>query len=287
MAKRRKQPLHLEQIVELLEQPDRWSKVDELTLGSLVCFQSLTVGVTADLARLPNMAPLYTVFAERCDEEFREQVEKMVVQSVCQGAGVNALMPFILLDPDLSVISTAALDYAVLCEPTDEDGPFTGPKIMLVFAGREGGLKDEYTRAGILTGLVLLGDRRLLPLLDGCWRWLEPEGRQVLTQATSGNITAGLIEFFLNWLEQTDDESDFGGIVGTLCRMNSYAEEVRDVERAFPAFSPDYRDGPVRLLRTWTFSEYYRRIKKRLKKIEERESEPKLIPEIARHWLSD
>ena len=92
------------------------------------------------------MAPLYAVFAERCDEEFRGQVEKMLVQSVIQGAGVNALLPFLLLDPDLSVISTATLDYAVLCEPTEEDGLLTGPKILLDFARQEGGLEDGVTQ---------------------------------------------------------------------------------------------------------------------------------------------
>ena len=283
MAKRKKQPLQASQVIELLGQPDRWGELNETALANLVSFQSLTVGVTADPVRLREMAPLYAVFAERCDEGFRGQVEQVIVQSVCQGAGVNALLPFILLDPDLGVISTAALDYAVLSKPTKEDGPLTGPKIMLVFAE---GLKDEHTRAGILTGLILLGDRRLLPLLDGCWRWLGSDGRQALTRARSGNVTAGLIEFFLGWLEQTDDESDFGGIVGTLCSMPSYAEEVCDIERAFPASSTDYPNGPIRVLQTWSFPQYYRRIKARLKKIVERESEPKLTPEIARYWLS-
>ncbi|HEY7429056.1 MAG TPA: hypothetical protein VH682_32800 [Gemmataceae bacterium] len=287
MAKRKNQPLRAEQVIELLGRPECWSELDGMGLSSLVSFQSLALGVNADPALLRDMAPLYAAFAERCDEEIRGELEKIVVQSVCQGAGVNALLPFIILDPDLGVISTAALDYAVLCGPTEAEGPLTGPKIMLAFAEQESGLKDEYTRAGILMGLVLLGDRRLLPLLDGCWRWLGPEGRQALTRAISGNVTAGLIEFFLGWLEQTDDESDFGGIVGTLCRMPAYAEQIHDIERAFPVFSPDYPDGPIRVLKTWTFPQYYRRIKSRLKRIEERESEPKLIPEIGRYWLPD
>jgi hypothetical protein len=127
--------------------------------------------------------------------------------------------------------------------------------------------------------------------LQGCWRWLSPVGRQHLTRATSSysiggtssNITAGLIEFYLGWLEQTSNESDVGGILGTLCRMPKIASGgvVKDVERAFPATGSD---PPLRFLRTWTFPEYYVHIRPRLDRIARDETEPKLTPQVARYW---
>src|SRR5262249_19536487 len=158
----------------------------------------------------------------RCPEHFREKVEKGLVEAILRGTPAKVLLPFVVLDPDLTVVSTAALDFAVLRQPDEAFEPFTGPRLLLTYASPDGGL-PEVTRAGILTGLVLRGDRRLLPLLDGCWRTLGSEGRRWLARATSGYITAGLIDFFLGWLEQTEDETDFGGIVGTLCRMPSVA----------------------------------------------------------------
>ncbi|HEY5625387.1 MAG TPA: tyrosine-type recombinase/integrase [Dehalococcoidia bacterium] len=43
---------------------------------------------------------------------------------------------------------------------------------------------------------MLLGDRRTLPLLKGCWRNLDREGRSGLTRAWSGFVYASVIDFY-------------------------------------------------------------------------------------------
>jgi hypothetical protein len=77
-----------------------------------------------------------------------------------------------------------------------------------------------------------------------------------------------------------------GGILGTMCRMPSVAHGgvVTDIERAFPANDPENIDQPIRILQTWTFPEYYKLIRPRLKRITGRESDPKLTPQLAHYW---
>jgi hypothetical protein len=214
--------------------------------------------------------------------EVREEIENCAVRFVLNGSLARALVPFICLDSDPRLISKAALDYAVLRQPDPDLGEFTGPRMMLQLASPDSG-QPEDRRAGVLQGLVLLGDRRLLPFLDGCWRLLGTEGRSILTSASSPHTTAGLIEFYLRWLEQTDDESDFGGVLGTLCRLPDISADgmVYDIERAFPA---SLEEPPVRRLQGWTFADYYEIIRPQLGRLIKRESEPKLTPQLALYW---
>jgi hypothetical protein len=50
-----------------------------------------------------------------------------------------------------------------------------------------------------------------------------PSRPELIAPHPSGFVTAGLVEFLLRWLEQTDNEEIFGGILGMLCRLPSMA----------------------------------------------------------------
>lgn len=281
--KRRETNLEPEQLAALLQKPELWDTLDADTLAALVQIVCAVYGSAPDPGKLAGVAALYRTFQERASPDVRKATEPSIVGVILHGhSTAAALLPFLAFDDDVGVISSAALDFAVLHDVSEGEDPFIGPRSLLEMATPESGL-PEPTRAGILTGLAVLGDRRLLLLLDRCWEWLGPEGRQTLTRATSGFASAGLIDFFISWLEQTDDERDFGGILGTLCRLPSIADGgvVRDIERAFPATSSP---TPIRLLRTWTFSEYYQEVRPRLDRVAHRESEPKYTPYVARYW---
>jgi hypothetical protein len=275
----------MERLLALADQPQSWPTLDPETLGGLVRLLCLCFGIAPAPEQLGRLGPLYEVFLARASRDDRLRTERAVAGEVLQGASAGALFPIMNLDTDLAVISTAALDFAVLAQPEEALGEFTGPRLLLAHAGPGSGV-PERNRAGILMGLVLLGDRRLLPLLDGCWDWLGTEGQTCLTRCTSGFVTAGLVEFLLRWLEQTDQEGIFGGILGTLCRMPSIAAGgvVTDIERVFPVTRAAGAEEPIRLLRTWTFPAYYEEIRPRIERIAERESEPKLAPQLADYW---
>jgi hypothetical protein len=230
-----------------------------------------------------DFAELFKLLALRFTAEERVGFVNGLLQLVLQGVSPRLLIPFVFHDLDEAVISKATLDYSVLREPNEAWGPFTGPRLMLHTVETNPQAPD-FRNAAVLAGVVLLGDRRLLPYLHGCWKWLGEEGRDYLARATSdGVITAGLVEFFLAWLEETAAERDFGGILGTLCGMPAISPDgkIHDIERAFPV-----RQGtpPLRLLQSWSFPEYLEHIRPRLERILEREAEPKLTSSLFVYW---
>jgi hypothetical protein len=276
-----------ERIRATLAQPESWPSLDLDALSGLVQWQCFTYGVTSEQKEFDAMQPLYRVFRARASVDVRKETEQAIVEGILKGAPAQSLLPIIGFDTNLSVISSATLDMAVLEQPDEHFGPFAGPRraFKLVAAGNA---LPDHTRTGVLMGLVLLGDRRLLPMLEGSWRFLGTEGRTWLTRSTSGYATVALIEFFLSWLEQTEDPENFGGILGTLCRMPAVAEGgmVIDLERVFPATAAG-PEGPVRILDKWTFPEFYTRIQPRLERIAAREAgEPKYTPQVARYWMA-
>jgi hypothetical protein len=273
---------HRPDLDRLADDPGAWSRLDDRTFEQV--FKARCLRFAADAQVDPQQfEPLYSELEARFGPEEREHLEEGLLAVILQGTPARALVPFFLLDSDLRIVSKAALDYSVLRLPDERGGQFAGPRLMLDTARPDSGQCDE-RRAGILMGVVLLGDRRLLPLLEGCWKWLGPAGRELLAKATSnGVITAGPVEFYLAWLEQTEDDRDFGGILGTLCRMASISPDglVHDIERTFPV-RPD--EPPLRVIESWSFPEYFERIRERIERLTERESEPKLTPQLARYW---
>ncbi|MFO0877580.1 MAG: hypothetical protein U0840_09410 [Gemmataceae bacterium] len=271
-------------LVRLLDAPEAWLEVDDATLKNLFALQCHRYSLNQSRRAMELCGQMYDELERRLDPGERLGVERRLVSLVAAGhAGNGVLVPFIFYDPALTVVSTATLDYAVLEPPDADHGPFAGVQKMLGLARPASGL-EEPTRAGILQGLVLLGDRRLLPFLSGCWEWLGEAGRDTLARATSdGAVTAGLVEFLLGWLEQTRDERNFGGILGTLCRLPSASRDglIHDIERAFP-FMPD--QPPLRVVQSLTFAEYYDGIRGRLARLAEAEPEPKLTLHLEQYW---
>ena len=84
-----------------------------------------------------------------------------------QGHGFEALLPFIVVDPDPQVVANAALKTAVLF-PARHSDHLEGPRFVAhLTRGRE-----HPKRCGaILGGLMLLGDERLTPLIHDTWDW--------------------------------------------------------------------------------------------------------------------
>jgi hypothetical protein len=279
----------LQALLKLAGRPDTWDRFDDETLGALVVLQCVRLGYESGVDPIEltrSIEPLYARFVERFPAEARAQICVLVGRAVEEGGpNCQAVQPFLLFDPDSNVSSTAAMSTAVY-RPIKDDDPLTGPRFLMKMARRPDA--SEGVRTAILMGLVLLGDRRLLPMLRGCWELLGEEGRHALARVGSGFATAGLIEFLVDWLESTDDENIFGAIAGTLARLRDVAQggRVYEIERELPVNSTN-REKPIRLLNSWTFEEYGQRLRVRLERLAEGESEPKVIPVLLRHWIED
>ncbi len=196
---------------------------------------------------------------------------------------INALLPFIGQDDSGLVVSTAALRFAVAIEPEGGD-PLTGVRHLIAHAA---GADSEARRVAILSGLLLLGDQRVLDLLGPCWRGLSPEGRVRLSRMTPPYLHDSLIEWFLGWLEDCEG-AEFGAVAGALIRMGRAAsgQPVYRVRRLFPVPS-DPAQPPMEIVQTWSRAEFARRLEPRLRELARLESAPYVMPAVLEAWGLD
>ncbi len=277
---------------KLAEAPETWRTAEPNHLLKLTFYEVGRYGMGNDAESIPRLMELYEVLVERTQPEQRVGLLMQVTSLIEKGSvSVNALMPFIFVDIDHTVISTASLNLAVLLPLIDGD-PMSGPRHLRELAEElTDEVKDQDTRLGIISGLLLTGDRRATPYLDGCWNLLDREHQQLLTHSTSQFAYATAMDFFLDWLEvclADGDEEMFGIVAATLYRAADLAREsggVIDVERVFPATAAGDAQ-PVRLLSKWTARKYGRVLTPRFRDIAARESEPRIMPAVEEHWRS-
>ena len=145
--------------------------------------------------------------------------------------------------------------------------------------------RDETALLGMLTGLLLLGDRRTLSLLEGCWERLGRSARARFAAAWGGYPYASHVDFLLTWLERTEDDEDVHNVGEALAMIpgRDGHEKVIDIERKLPANLPDNLPA-IRMIESWTFSEYGERIEPRLTALMRQELVPAVIPKIKRSW---
>jgi hypothetical protein len=138
----------------------------------------------------------------------------------------------------------------------------------------------------VAAGLLLLGDMRLLPLLEEIWERLSPEARRRMVQRLSNLVTAAMVEFLLRRLEADKTEEYFGELGAALHNLPEIAarqpmEVVLDVRRNFGL--PPGKE-PMELVGRETLAEAFARIRPRLEALIARESEPKVLPAALAVW---
>ena len=171
----------------LWDQPDAWPGLDATRLKRLALFGCLRYGRSGSERDMRQVGQVYELVTDELPVADRQDLLVEVNEAVENGvASVNAFLPFLMTDPDIRVVSTAALNLASLMPLKDGD-PLTGPKYLLsdVVALPN----PEIVRAGALVGLLLLGDRRVTRLLVRCWQSLTDEGRCTSRTRTRGGRT--------------------------------------------------------------------------------------------------
>jgi len=151
-----------------------------------------------------------------------------------QGHGFEALLPFIVVDPDPQVVANAALKAAVLF-PARHSDHLEGPRFVAhLTRGRE-----HPKRCGaILGGLMLLGDERLTPLIHETWDGLPPESRIEAVSRRSPFVFRAHVLLLIDLLEEEPDDCVRFAIADALGKLASRAQKVGviDAERVIPGW---------------------------------------------------
>jgi hypothetical protein len=238
-------------------------------------------GSTFDGAMILELFKFYRRYLGMADVGRRQQLLTRMTEFLSNGQQHRsiALLCFISADTDGQITSGAALDLAMVM-PADKGDPLTGPKFA-AFHGC-GGVRAKLGKPGsddegdVAAGLLLLGDMRLLPLLEEIWERLTPEGRRRMVRRRSNLVSALMIEFLLRRLEADKEEEYFGELGAALHNLPALAAKqpinaVLDIRRNFGL--PPGKE-PMELLSHEDIPTAFARFRPRLQALIDRESGP-------------
>jgi hypothetical protein len=238
-------------------------------------------GSTFDGAMILELFKFYRRYLGMADVGRRQQLLTRMTEFLSNGQQHRsiALLCFISADTDGQITSGAALDLAMVM-PADKGDPLTGPKFA-AFHGC-GGVRAKLGKPGsddegdVAAGLLLLGDMRLLPLLEEIWERLTPEGRRRMVLRRSNLVSALMIEFLLRRLEADKEEEYFGELGAALHNLPAIAAQqpinaVLDIRRNFGL--PPGKE-PMELLSHEDIPTAFARFRPRLQALIDRESGP-------------
>jgi hypothetical protein len=265
------------------DNPDVWDSLSDEELKQVVMVKCVQYAASQDGGRIPGLLKLYRHAMTRLDTAERMELltQFSAMTEERKGEGHMGLMMFLVADEDPAIRSRAAMSLAVLFDPQEGD-VLAGPRFVVRSLLNHA--KDAEHQGDALCGILLLGDKRLLPLLEDAWEKLSDDARLALSRAKSGFVNEGMVEFWLRCLENGCSKCVFGSIVAAIAKLPAIARVpfVLDVERVLPV----YRDSEnrMRLIRQISFGDYLKEIRPRLQALEALESEPKVIPNIYESW---
>jgi hypothetical protein len=272
-----------ERFMAIVLNEDRGERYAALTeVDDLITCECLRHGITNDISALPDIICLFDAQFVRLPLSDKRRIYSHVAHIVPQLGGdcAGAFTPFLMLDRDFGIVSTATIDYASIGTLVEDD-PMTRPKDVLNMV-----LKNlPRNPAAVFGGLLVLGDPRVCELLAPLRPHIDADFVAEITKCFSGFNYRCVIEFYLQWLSMLVDARDavsegvFGNVAAGLYRISSGRDlpYIIDGLRPFPAsnrssstivqISPD---------------DFAQEIASQLYALEEREGEPKVLPHIIR-----
>ncbi len=272
---------NVEEALRLFASEAEWAELN-LAETEFVLEETLKCyGATFDGEMIRELFKFYRRYLGMASVSRRQQLLTRITTFISEGHQHRhiALLCFISADTDGQIASGAALDLAMVTPP-DKGDPLTGPKLV-AFHGC-GGVRAKFGKPGsddegdVAAGLLLLGDMRLLPLLEEIWARLTPEGRRRMVQRRSNLVSAVMIEFLLRRLEADKEEEYFGELGAALHNLPAIAAQqpinaVLDIRRNFGL--PPGKE-PMELLSHEDIPTAFARFRPRLQALIDRESGP-------------
>lgn len=248
-------------VFELALDPSRWDELDEAEFHACTYLLIMRYGYDRGVDLQSAVKRIYLAAIKRMQPMERLRLQMLVSQSVLEGKfHSHALLPFILGENQHGIIAMATFHY-MMAQPLKNDDTLVGPKEILVRFKSQN--PHGPARAGMLGGLLMCGDSRLAPLINGLWRELpQHDNRFALAMYEAQPVTYLTVEFLLDWLLHTKEPMDVKMIFSKLSRISIDQENpcVLSILRKFPCSSiAEVRQ--YHIVNQWTLPEYARLIR--------------------------
>lgn len=256
----------------------------DLLYRAMICYGSTNLE-----SLVPFILPLYRHFMAESNVSQRLELEGIIRGNVEQEIlSLNALLPFIYIDDNRSVVSTAVIDMCMIGVPTAEDS--------LAWPRR---LTDDLARGmmackgGVVGGFLCLGDARVLQLLTPLKECVAEEDIADAAWCTTSQASIDAFEFWLSWAESLEqrkltETSAFGNVMAALILLQRAANgRFLCVKRNFGYLFNPLIDAPLEILAEYSDAEISLKFGERLIKLANCESEPKLALEVLNSLQSE
>lgn len=274
--------------MDALNEDNQKKRFDLLpTFYDVVICEIVRYGIYNDPQMIPHIQAMYSEAFLKAPVELRKEIYRHVVFMVetIGGGIVGAMTPFMILDTDMSVVSTATLDYASLGSIIIND-PMSRVRdtIDLIHKG------IAANPGAMIGGLLCLGDPRVCDLLVPLRADLDIETTKTISHCSSGMTARCVVEFYLDWIEEFIDARDdfsegmIGNVIAGLYRLSDArkAPFIIDGYRPFPV--PKGKNVTWPDIKHIEIDDFVKSISHRLYNLERRESSPKLMPHVIRSF---
>ena len=254
------------------------------TIDDLIVCECIRYGYFNNPAMIQTIMRLFDEIYSGQSLEVKKRIYSHVAMIVPQLGGdfAGAYTPFLMLEDDLGIVSTATVDYASIGSLADNN-PMTRPLDVIMMIERN----IPRNPAAVIGGLMVLGDPRVCKLMEPLRSSIPADYVPEITKSFSGFSYKCVIEFYLDWIEELIDEDDFesesiiGHVIAGLYRVakfNNY-DFILDGLRPFPTSQQDTSKGSMKQI---PVKEFAQSISHRLYELERRENDPKIMPHVIR-----
>jgi len=256
---------------------------DALLRADTIAEHVLQYGATAELGLIDRLSAEYQDAVLTTPAYRRFEMLLAVIDIVRQHRlGPNAYFPFLYRDTDARIVTTAALHAAEVYTSTPHDY-LHGPRELAANARACAGHGEDLRAADIFSGLIAIGDRRIVEQAGPCWRYLSSDGKRRLSRNLRGTKYAPIVDWLVSWLEECEDE-EFGDVAGVLASLAQSAQpELFEVRRKLPNWDPTADDALVVHAR-WSCQEYGEKLRPRLLQLAADEHAPRVMHDVLGAW---
>ena len=166
-----------------------------------------------------------------------------------------AFAPFLLMEQDAQILSSAGLYFCGCAFPSDSGDVTTGAQMVIEAVSLRADAGDSEGAGALASGLMLLGDERFLERMHEAWNALDPAGKEAMVRANSGLVTDAHVRFLMEQLRTTANEHLYG-IAAALHRLSQFAEPRGSTDPA-PGASRRTLEQLIEVLESWTKNAYY------------------------------
>ena len=240
----------------------------------------IVYGIKNDPELVPRLTSLYQTFMELIEAERRRAVGQRVARAMKDKmTSMNALIPFLLVDEDRGVVSTATIDLAMIGYPSDSD-PLGWPRWLV----DQVKMRVPANVGAMFGGLVSLGDARVNSLLMEARTSLSSEEVGEAARCVTGFGQIGTVEFWLDWLEEcsgTQDDAIWRNAASALVNLVNSLQSpyFLDAERNF---GYPWNEGcePMEVYGQMSVVEVAERYSSRMYALEASEPPPKVMSKV-------